>query len=104
MAKVQFRTRDLLCAVSLIGLSLGAFTAWIRFAERGPLAVNRDVAIAIQIPVCTSCASCLGAGIGCLFRRPFIGAVWGAIAGFVSVFGATMYYALLELERFPRQN
>jgi hypothetical protein len=69
-SKFQFRMRDLLWAVSLIGVAAGLWAI-------NPSSPGYRSPAALGF-ICSS-GVCFGAGIGCLFHKP----VWGAVAGLV---------------------
>ena len=71
----QFRMRDLLWAVSLFGVALGLGLTF----RRGAATANAESVIPIFLEYIAA-GACFGAGVGCLFRKPKLGAIWGFAA------------------------
>jgi hypothetical protein len=79
-SKLQFRMRDLLWCVTLIGLALGLGIAPWRYGG-----MRADGALAFIVLFCwLGCPTALGAGIGILFGKPRIGAEFGLLIGMLS--------------------
>jgi hypothetical protein len=82
--KFQYRMRDLLWAVSLIGAGLGMGLAGVRLA-----ASNSEFG-GLPLPLFGFAAACFGAAIGCLVQRPFAGARSGVAIAFGFVAGGVL--------------
>ena len=80
----QFRTRDLLWAVSLIAGGLAIGTAWFRFATGDGKEASDSKKIVLFFSVMLACPALIGAGIGVIFRRPIVGAMLGVVAAALS--------------------
>jgi len=80
--KFQFRMRDVLWAVSLIGVAAGlAALLWRRYQQQID-------SMAVEIILGVLAAGFLGAGLGCVFRRPLIGAgvtIFAAFALWIAI-------------------
>ena len=84
--KFQFRTRDLLWAVSLMGMALGmALVCWreVSTMEHTPGIAENWHVILLSF---TLAALCFGAGIGTLLRHPLLGAFSGIVIAFLGAF------------------
>lgn len=78
--RFQLRLGDLLGAMALLGVSLGmASLSWRSEDSRAALAWW------IGLGLHLGSAAALGAAIGCFYRRPLLGAVWGLGLGLTPV-------------------
>jgi hypothetical protein len=93
-SKFQFRMRDLLWAVGLIGVSLAPWAYWHRID-------GSDNALVALIAFFAS-AACFGAGVGCIWRKPDFGAVFGGLAA-IPILAVLLYVAANEYSRVPRK-
>src|SRR5687768_1831650 len=80
--RFQFRMRDLLWAVSLIGVSLGLGLTFLRVAENAsPFDAGAPF---VMLGLFFGASAAFGAGIGSLFRRPALGAVGSVLIATIS--------------------
>jgi hypothetical protein len=76
----QFRMRDLLWAVSLIGVALGSLLGAWRILRLFPGPVTPLAVAAIFLLFELAIVSA-GSAFGALFRHPKVGALWGFAVG-----------------------
>lgn len=91
--KFQFRMRDLLWGMTLLGAALGMLSASPRvFDLVGSLEIFTFDKVVLFIAYGLSIFACCGAGIGCLFRRPGRGAVVGLSIAVFAAFGLVLWF------------